>query len=111
MFWQYDARLGRRWNQDPKPNPSISNYACFAGNPIMYSDPLGDTIKVTGTKKDKRKFIRQANKASGNKFKVDDDNNLVLKKGSYNKKTTKRKSGDLSQLFQIAIEDDNVLPF
>ena len=43
-FWQYDSRLGRRWNQDPKPNPSISNYAVFAGNPILYSDPLGDTI-------------------------------------------------------------------
>jgi len=44
-FWMYDARLGRRWNQDPKPNPSISNYACFAGNPIFYTDVLGDTVK------------------------------------------------------------------
>jgi len=43
-YWQYDARLGRRWNIDPKPNPSISNYACFADNPIMFSDPLGDTV-------------------------------------------------------------------
>jgi hypothetical protein len=48
MFWEYDSRLGRRWNQDPKPNPSISNYTAFANNPIWYSDPLGDTIKVEG---------------------------------------------------------------
>ena len=48
QFWQYDARLGRRWNIDPKPNPSISEYACFANNPIMFSDPLGDTIRVSG---------------------------------------------------------------
>lgn len=39
----YDTRLARRWNQDPKPNPSISNYATFANNPIRYTDPLGDT--------------------------------------------------------------------
>ncbi len=45
-FWQYDARLGRRYNLDPKPNVSISQYACFANNPIGISDPLGDTIDV-----------------------------------------------------------------
>jgi len=43
MFWEYDTRLGRRWNQDPKPNPSISNYAAFANNPIFYTDIFGDT--------------------------------------------------------------------
>ncbi len=45
-FWQYDSRIGRRWNLDPKPNPAISQYATFANNPIFYSDPLGDTIVV-----------------------------------------------------------------
>tara|TARA_R110002050_G_scaffold252628_1_gene390841 strand:+ start:653 stop:1648 length:996 start_codon:yes stop_codon:yes gene_type:complete len=43
MFWQYDTRLGRRWNLDPKPNPSISSYATFANNPIWFNDPFGDT--------------------------------------------------------------------
>lgn len=46
-FWQYDPRLGRRWNRDPKPNPSISEYATFANNPIWNSDFKGDTIAVT----------------------------------------------------------------
>lgn len=46
-YWEYDTRLGRRWNQDPRPNPSISNYACFANNPISNSDPKGDTLRVT----------------------------------------------------------------
>ena len=45
MFWQYDSRLGRRWNRDPKPNPSISNYACFANSPIWITDPYGDTTQ------------------------------------------------------------------
>ena len=44
-FWQYSPRLGRRWNQDPKPNSSISNYACFANNPLIFSDVYGDTIR------------------------------------------------------------------
>lgn len=43
-FWQYDARLGRRWNVDPKPNMSISPYAAFENNPIWFNDPLGDSI-------------------------------------------------------------------
>jgi hypothetical protein len=47
-FWEYDSRLVRRWNQDPKPNPSISNYAAFANNPIWFSDALGDTVKTEG---------------------------------------------------------------
>ncbi len=46
QFWQYDSRVGRRWNMDPKPNPSISQYATFALNPIVYSDALGDSIGV-----------------------------------------------------------------
>ena len=46
QFWEYDPRLGKRWNLDPKPNPSISQYATFANNPIWFSDPLGDSINV-----------------------------------------------------------------
>ena len=49
-YWEYDSRIGRRWNQDPKPNPSISNYAAFANNPIFYTDVLGDSINVSATK-------------------------------------------------------------
>lgn len=48
MFWEYDARLGRRWNLDPKPQVSISDYACFANNPIWFSDPLGDKVRIKG---------------------------------------------------------------
>jgi RHS repeat-associated protein len=61
-YWQYDSRLGRRWNQDPKPNPSISNYATFANNPILFSDPLGDTIVISiiTTARGKNEIIRLA---------------------------------------------------
>ncbi len=46
LYWEYDTRLGRRWNLDPKPNPSISNYATLANNPMFFSDPLGDTTRI-----------------------------------------------------------------
>jgi hypothetical protein len=55
-FWEYDTRIARRWNLDPKPNPAISSYATFANNPIFYSDPLGDTIRVRGSDKFKKQF-------------------------------------------------------
>ncbi|MBK8140124.1 MAG: hypothetical protein IPN39_00115 [Chitinophagaceae bacterium] len=48
-FWQYDARIVRRWNVDPKPNISISPYAAFRNNPILFIDPLGDTT-INGQK-------------------------------------------------------------
>jgi hypothetical protein len=43
-YWEYDSRIGRRWNVDPvyKHSP----YECFAGNPILFIDQNGaDTIK------------------------------------------------------------------
>jgi hypothetical protein len=44
-FWQYDSRLGRRWNVDPVFKEKESPYACFAGNPVWYADRFGaDTI-------------------------------------------------------------------
>ena len=43
MFWEYDTRTGRRWNLDPNPQISISDYAVFGNNPILNNDPDGDT--------------------------------------------------------------------
>ena len=43
-FWEYDPRIGRRWNRDQKPTANISPYAAFGNNPILNADPMGDTI-------------------------------------------------------------------
>jgi len=42
-FWQYDARLGRRWNVEPlaREFPWLSPYAVFLNNPIRFSDVNG----------------------------------------------------------------------
>jgi GH24 family phage-related lysozyme (muramidase) len=42
-FWEYDSRIGRRWNLDLKPSVGISRYAALDDNPNLQSDPLGDS--------------------------------------------------------------------
>ncbi len=44
-FWEYDSRLGKRWNTDPVVKPWESSYACFNNNPINMVDPNGDDAK------------------------------------------------------------------
>lgn len=40
-FWEYDARIGRRWNVDPVYKHHLSNYSVMSGNPISRIDPNG----------------------------------------------------------------------
>ena len=39
--WEYDSRLGKRWNIEPVVKPWESPYATFSNNPIFNSDPTG----------------------------------------------------------------------
>lgn len=70
LFWEYDTRLGRRWNLDPKPIVGVSDYAVMNLNPIMYSDVKGDSAdfynrqgKKVGTDgiDDKKAYIQNDN--------------------------------------------------
>jgi RHS repeat-associated protein len=42
-YWQYDSRLGRRWNVDPVIKSELTSYHSFSNNPIIFVDPLGNT--------------------------------------------------------------------
>lgn len=45
-YWEYDSRIGRRWNVDPVFKEYESPYAVFGNNPIWNIDPDGaDTLK------------------------------------------------------------------
>ncbi len=46
-FWEYDARLGRRWNVDPISKHSSSNFSCFSNNPLTRIDPNGKSDYYT----------------------------------------------------------------
>lgn len=63
-FWQYDSRLGRRWNIDPVVKQWESPYACFSGNPIINADPNGDDDDVVVTGPEADEATKQADNAS-----------------------------------------------
>lgn len=95
IFWEYDTRLGRRWNQDPKPNPSISNYATFGNNPIWFNDPLGDIFGI-GKDKQSQDDVKSLAKGRNQKFiKFGEDGKVSLDFGKLSKeKIEKRLSKD-----------------
>ncbi len=49
-FWQYDSRLGRRWNVDPVFKEYESPYVVYANNPIWFIDPNGSDTLIFNTK-------------------------------------------------------------
>ena len=54
-FWEYDPRIGRRWNIDPeeKKYPNQSPYSAFDNSPIYKNDPKGTSGIVTIDKQSK----------------------------------------------------------
>ncbi|MBR5696201.1 MAG: hypothetical protein IKX43_08255, partial [Paludibacteraceae bacterium] len=78
LYWEYDGRLGRRWNLDPDPTAGISLYAAFGDNPILFCDLLGNTfdIKTDGKKVDanSRSDIESLVKEKNREYLSFDDN-------------------------------------
>lgn len=61
-YWNYDSRIGRRWNVDPVDQVSISNYATFANNPILFIDSEGNSPLSYFAKKAAKEGIKVAAK-------------------------------------------------
>jgi hypothetical protein len=92
-FWEYDCRLGRRFNVDPVTKVHQSNYSCLSNDPISRFDPNGDddvTFNKDGTVKDVRVRSRFYEFLFGAKGKIVDENNKIIKKFKFNDK----KDGD-----------------
>lgn len=99
-FWEYDTRLGRRWNVDFrfKEKPNISPFATNSNNPIWYMDPLGDlestdVIKQYGT-----------NEVVG--AKNDGDNNVYVVNNEIEKKRTGEVIAETLSPFDFILTDD-----
>ena len=52
LFWEYDTRLGRRWNLDPVDKPWQTRYHAFSNKPIWNIDPNGANDDDYTTKSD-----------------------------------------------------------
>jgi RHS repeat-associated protein len=82
-FWEYDPRIGRRWNIDPVDKEHESPYACFANNPICFSDPNGaDTLDFN-----KNGDITRYAKGGEDVFRKLNENNEVENSISFKKGT------------------------
>jgi hypothetical protein len=42
LYWEYDSRIGRRWNIDPVVKNSLSPYSVLDNSPIRFFDVNGD---------------------------------------------------------------------
>jgi RHS repeat-associated protein len=47
--WEYDPRIGRRWNVDPIPKDDESPFMALGNNPIVMVDPTGEDWYKNGT--------------------------------------------------------------
>ena len=72
LFWEYDTRLGRRWNLDPKPHIGISDYSTFGDNPIANTDVNGDYFfgLIGSTKAQRTEARRYADATGGHVTKI-----------------------------------------
>jgi RHS repeat-associated protein len=90
MYWEYDSRLGRRWNVDPEDDESISPYACFENNPILMIDADGDTPDTY-------------NENNG-----PDDEFILYRDGTYKKIGSK--GGDIVDYIYYSNKESNCVP-
>ena len=77
--WQYDTRLDRRWNVDPKTMVSTSTFSCFCNNPVFYTDVSGDTVRYGSSKERRDVFVaRFFSSAFRKEFRVLKKSHLVF---------------------------------
>ena len=107
-YWEYDSRIGRRWNLDPKPDFAKSSYSAFSNNPLSFADPLGDTV-VVDIMTDKEKRTMTPFKYYGNAFHDDDGKVYKPEADSWGEKVLKSlnsiaASGDFGNFFMDELE-------
>ncbi|OFY82835.1 MAG: hypothetical protein A3F72_01755 [Bacteroidetes bacterium RIFCSPLOWO2_12_FULL_35_15] len=85
MFWEYDTRLGRRWNVDPVPDASVSSYATFLNNPVFHTDVDGDEVGYE-KRRDRREARREARRNPVFKAQLEDQKSQTDKTFLYGRR-------------------------
>jgi len=91
-FWQYDSRLGRRWNIDPQRRIWEGSYSVLGNNPVLFIDPLGN---VWGKGKEKAEAYKSSVENNKNSLEV---SNKSLNKQLANTKRSGKKEKIQSQI-------------
>jgi hypothetical protein len=118
-FWEYDTRIGRRWNLDVKPTIGVSYYSCFYNNPIYFTDINGDIPKgpTTAQVKDGLKKLGNWMTLRGYKNRVNEfakDNNIDAKYIQWdtkNRSATITKTWCTTKMLNNDGEDKETVPF
>ncbi len=95
-YWEYNTLTARRENNDPVVKPFESPYSTFSGNPIYYSDVLGNTVEGA-TEEDAQQSKQEISNAFNNNknfdqfFKLGEDGKTFekIKLNDFNKFLTK----------------------
>ncbi|MCX8142717.1 MAG: hypothetical protein N3F62_00520 [Bacteroidia bacterium] len=100
-FWEYDARLGRRWNVDLIAKSNQSPYSVFASNPILFIDING--LDTSFADNNARKEFKEVYNLVSNKIESLENkvNNLLQKWneiGYSNEKSNKRMSKKIENI-------------
>jgi hypothetical protein len=90
-FWQYDGRLGRRFNLDPYIQTWISDYSVNKLNPIKHFDWKGNTWKV-GTDNETKNDVNNITQKKNSKYiKIGEEGLVSLDFGKLSKEKMEKK--------------------
>jgi len=108
QFWEYDTRLGRRWNMDPVDKPWIAPYHAFSNNPILFCDPNGSNEGDFWRKSKDGKSLEFA----GTDNKPDNKNYILHDNSSFTGMVTPENADDVLNKGQVSLyPDQNVREF
>jgi len=106
-FWEYNPRVVHRWQLDPRPNSSFSPYAIMQGNPIMFSDPMGDSVRSNQEGFNDINNALNLSLDNRSPFGFDQKNEVLTFDGNFDRKSFSGKQLELIDRFAASVTSKN----